>query len=163
MILNAIKKRRAVRVYKSDAVSDEAINEILRAGKFAPTSYGNASVEFVVIRDQQTKDAVFNVIDQDYIKTAPVLIAPVISSKSKLPSEDLALASGNIFAQASELGLATVWKHLTPGWADKVKEILGVPAEFKMVNIIPLGYAAEEKEDHQDSELKENEIHIEKW
>jgi nitroreductase len=164
MIINAIRKRRSYRTYKPEIVSEDAVNEVIKAAQFAPTSMGNASVEFVVVRDQQTKDAIFEVIDQDYIKQASVLIVPVISSeKSGLPVQDLSLASAHIFLQAAEMGLGTVWKHMTPEWSEKVKSILQIPTQYQLTNIIPLGYSLEEKQDHSDDEFSKEKIHIEKW
>ncbi len=163
MIINAIKKRRSFRTYKSDSVSDEMINEIIKAGQFAPSAMGRSAVEFIVIRDQKIKEAVFEVIDQDYIKNAPVLIAPVATDQSVLPVQDLSIVSENIFLQAAELGLGSVWKNLTPVWEEKVKEILGVPKNFRMIDIIPIGFPAEEKPEHSDEEFKIEKIHQEKW
>ena len=97
MIINAIKKRRSFRTYKSDPVSDEMINEIIKAAQFAPSAMGRSAVEFIVIKNQETKNAIFDVIDQDYIKTAPVLIAPVATDQSVLPVQDLSIVSENIF------------------------------------------------------------------
>jgi nitroreductase len=164
MILESIKKRRSFRTYKPQMVSEEAIVEIIKAAQFAPTSMGNASVEFVVVKDQATKDAIFNVVDQEYIKEAPVLIVPVISSeKSGLPIQDLTLASAHIFLQAAELGLGTVWKHMMPDWTGKVKEILGLPAQYELTNLIPVGYSKEEKPAHSDEEFSQDKVHFEKW
>jgi nitroreductase len=164
MILEAIKKRRSFRTYKRETVSNEALSEIIKAAQFAPTSMGNASVEFILVKDQVIKDAIFKVVDQEYIKEAPVLIVPVISKeKSGLPIQDLSLASAFIFLQAAELGLGTVWKHMMPDWAPKVKEILNLPAEYELTNIIPVGYAKEEKPVHSDEEFSEEKIHFEKW
>jgi nitroreductase len=163
MIINSIKKRRSFRTYKVDPVSDELVSEIIKAAQFAPTAMGRKAVEFVVIKNQETKNAIFEVIDQEYIKTAPVLVAPVASDQSVLPVQDLSIASENIFLQAAELGLGSVWKNLMPGWEEKVKEILGVPQNFRMINIIPIGFPAEEKSAHGDEEFKVEKIHQEKW
>lgn len=164
MILEAISKRRSFRSYKPTMVSDESIQEVIKAAQFAPTSMGNASVEFVVVQKQELKDAIFAVIDQEYIKQAPVLIVPVIDAeKSGLPLQDLSIASAFMFLQAAELGLGTVWKHLTPGWATEVKKILGVPENFELTNIVPLGYTLEEKPAHSDEEFTLEKIHAEKW
>ncbi len=163
MIIEPIRKRRSSRTYKSDPISDEFINEIIKAGQFAPSAMGRCAVEFVVIRDQKVKDAIFAVIDQDYIKTAPVLIAPVATDKSVLPVQDLSIVSEHIFLQATQLGLGSVWKNLNEQWEEKVKEILNIPSNFRMINIIPIGFPAEEKPEHGDEEFKVEKIHQEKW
>lgn len=163
MIIESIKKRRSFRTYKSDPVPDDFINDVIEAAQFAPVAMGRHSIEFVVIRNQEIKNAIFDVIDQEYIKTAPVLLAPVATDQSVLPVQDLSIASAFMFLQATELGLGSVWKNLTPVWEEKVKKILGVPENFRMINIIPLGYSQEEKPWHSDEEFKVEKIHQEKW
>lgn len=100
MVLEEIKNRRSVRKYKVDQVKNEDLLEIIKAAQFAPTSRGNRAVEFIVIRDQATKEELYKLAEprQDFLKQAPVLIIPVIDSeKSRLPQIDLALATENIF------------------------------------------------------------------
>ncbi len=163
MIISSIIRRRSFRTYKDSPVSNEAIDEVIKAAQFAPTAHGKRAIEFVVIRDQKIKDAIFAVVDQVYIKEAPVLIVPVASDQATLPVQDLSIASAHIFLQATELGLGSVWKNLTPVWEEKVKEVLGVPQNFRMIDIIPLGFPAEEKPEHSDEEFKIEKIHQERW
>lgn len=165
MVIDVIKKRRAIRKYKLDPVSDEDIKEIVKAAQFAPTGHGNKAVEFIIIKNQETKNKIFEVIGQDFIKEAPVLIVPVVDpGKSVLSVQDLSIASAHMFLQATALGLGTVWKNLlSDDWEEKVKVILGIPAGFRAINIIPAGYPAEELAEHSDEEFSEKKIHNEKW
>jgi nitroreductase len=163
MIIESIKKRRSFRTYRIDPVSDEMINEIVKAAQFAPTAYGRKSIEFIVIRDQKTKDEIFSIVDQEYIKEAPVLLIPIATLESPVPVADLSIASAHIFLQATELGFGSVWKNLMPEWEEKVKEILSVPSDFRMINIIPLGIPNEQKPEHSEDEFDANKIHQEKW
>jgi nitroreductase len=163
MIIEQIKKRRSFRAYKSDTVSDELISEVIKAAQFAPTAYGRGAIEFLIIKDQEIKNAIFEIVDQEYIKEAPVLIIPVATDQAALPVQDLSIASAHMFLQATALGLASVWKNMTPQWEEKVREIVGVPAGFRMINIIPLGFPNEEKIEHSDEEFKTEKIHQEKW
>lgn len=56
MIIKEILNRRSVREYKNKAVPEKYITEIIKAGQFAPTARHNQAVEFIVIRNQKTKD-----------------------------------------------------------------------------------------------------------
>lgn len=163
MIINSIKRRRSFRAYKSDPVSDELVSEIIKAAQFAPTAYDKRAIEFIVIRNQATKDAIFEIVEQEYVKEAPVLIVPVATEEAVLPVQDLSIASAHIFLQAIELGLGSVWKNFNPEREEKVKEILGAPQSFRMINLIPIGFPAEEKSAHGDEEFKVEKIHQEKW
>jgi nitroreductase len=64
MIIKKILNRRAVREYKPDDVSDEQIIEIIKAGQFAPTARGNKAVEFIVIRNQDIKNEIFEIVNK---------------------------------------------------------------------------------------------------
>ncbi|MEI7621761.1 MAG: nitroreductase family protein [Candidatus Moraniibacteriota bacterium] len=162
MLLKAIQNRRSFRIYKSEPVSDELVSDVIKAAQFAPTAHDKRAIEFVVIRDQATKDAIFAIVDQEYVKEAPVLVAPVATDQATLPVEDLSVASAQMFLQATELGLGSVWKHLSAK-EDEVKKILGVPQNFRMINLIPLGFPNEEKPPHSDEEFISEKIHQEKW
>ncbi len=166
MVLDAITKRRSVREYKADVVSEKDVNEILKAAMFAPTAMNNRSIEYVVVRDAQTKGKIADAIvpKQNFIKDAPVIIVPVIdASKSVLPMQDLSLATMTIFIQATSLGLGTLWKNVPSECAFKIKEILGVPKNYALTNVIPIGYPKSEPQPHSDKEFDEKKIHAEKW
>jgi nitroreductase len=164
MVIDPIKKRRSIREYKPDAVSGEDIEEIIKAAQFAPTAHGSKATEFIVIRDQGLKEKIFAVVGQNYVKDTPVLIAPVISTeKSKLPVQDLSVASAYMFLEAADRGLGTVWKNLSPEWEEKVKVLLGVPEKFRIINLIPVGYPIAQLPGHNDEEFATGKIHNERW
>ena len=48
--------RRSIRKYKTDMVPDEMLNEIAKAGTFAPTGMGKQSPIIVVVKDKHTRD-----------------------------------------------------------------------------------------------------------
>ncbi len=164
MVIKEISNRRAVREYKSDPVSDEQIFEIIKAGQFAPSAKNNKAVEFVVVKNQETKDKIFEIAGQEFIKQAPVLIIPVSDpDKSLVPDCDIAVASENIFLQAIALGLGTVWKHLRPEWAEKIKPLIGISEKSIIINIIPIGYPKDAPPLHTDADFDINKIHRENW
>lgn len=164
MVIEAIQKRRSMRMYKSDAISDDMINEIIKAGQFAPTAHGTSAVEFVVVTDAQMKKDIFDVVGQDYITEAPVLILPVATDAAVLPVQDIAVASQNMFLQATALGLGSVWKHLVPEWEEAIKTMLNIPKDYRMINIVPIGMPNDpDIVEHSDADFKIEKIHHEKW
>ena len=44
-------KRRSVRRYTNEHISDEVLNEIMKVALTAPCSFGHRPVEFVIVRD----------------------------------------------------------------------------------------------------------------
>ena len=47
------KKRVSVRTYKPEPVSDELLNEVLEAGRLAPTACNLQPFQFVVVREKE--------------------------------------------------------------------------------------------------------------
>ena len=164
MITKEIQNRRSVREYIPDAVPKEYIIEIIKAGQFAPSARHNQAVEFVVVENQETKDKVFEIVGQEFVKEAKVLIIPVSdTTKSDFTIQDLSVASENMFLQATALELGTVWKNLQAEKEDKLKNLLGIPERYKAINIIPVGYPKEKPEPHTDKDFDEKKIHKERW
>lgn len=166
MIIKEILNRRSVREYKNKAVPEKYITEIIKAGQFAPTARHNQAVEFIVVKNQKIKDEIFEIVGQEFVKTAQVLIIPVTdTAKTNCPVQDLSVASENMFLQATALGLGTVWKALKPEFneEEKIKKLLGIPTRYKTINIVPVGYPKEKPAPHTDKDFVEEKIHQEKW
>jgi len=166
MILEAISNRRACRQFLSDFVPPELIMELITAAQFAPTAHNRRPVEFIIVTDRKMKQAIHDaLVPQDFVVQAPVLIVPVADTKTaSKPREDLALASENIFLQATHLKLGSVWKHVHESEEqEKLHAILGIPEHYLMINIIPVGYAEEMPPPHTDTEFDSKKIHREKW
>lgn len=162
MIIKAIKERRSCRAYKSDVIADDVIAEIIEAGQLAPSAHGSQAVEFIIVKDQEMKQEIFAIVDQEYVVQAPVLIVPVATKESLLPVQDISVASQNIFLQATEMGVGSVWKNVSPEWEGAIKDLLGVPADHRVVNLIPVGVPDEELLEH-GIDTDTNKIHHEVW
>jgi nitroreductase len=166
MILDAIAKRRAVRSFKPNPIPPPLIEELLKAGMFAPTARNRRPIEYIVVTDKRMREAIHNaLIPQDFVKEAPVIIVPVADTKiASKPREDLAIASENIFLQATHLGIGSVWKHVHDGEEqERIRTVLGIPAHFLVINVIPIGFVEEMPPPHTDTEFEERRIHSEKW
>jgi len=166
MILKEILNRRSIRKYKPDPVPQEYIIDIIKAGQFAPTAHNNRAVEFVVVKDQGMKKRIFGILDKDFVKEAQALIVPATDGeKTNCPVQDLSVASENMFLQATALGLGTVWKNLKAEFDEeaKIKEILGIPKQYRVINIIPVGFPAENPGPYSDKDFSPEKIHEEKW
>jgi nitroreductase len=164
MILKEIQNRRSVRSFTKEIPNDEQIKEIIKAAQFAPTAMNNRSWEFIVIKDQSTKEKLYELTaEQEAVKDAPVIIVPIIdTSKALLSTQDLSLATENMFLQITHMGLGAFWKNVSQQEIEPIKEYLNIPQSFTLVNIIPLGYPALETKPYSDSDFDENKIHWEK-
>jgi nitroreductase len=164
-IFEAIQNRRSIRQYKSDPLDDATVQKVLEAAHWAP-SWGNMQCwRFIVVRDINTKvqiaDTIAKVqIDKEWvenaaaaaIKQAPVLIVfcaeikrsgfnidgvPLTDKGEFWYLFDVALSVENMLLAAHAQGLGTV---IVGGFdTQKVSKILGVPADYTVVTMTPLG------------------------
>ena len=152
-IFGAIKERRSIRAYTDEKVSENDIEHLLEAARWARSAGNSQPCEFVIIRDLEIKrklsDAAQN---QTFIQKAPVVLvvcADVTRSSrgyggrgKKLYSiQDTAATTENILLTAQELGLATCW---VGAFREKeVAKAVKAPKNVKPVAIVPVGYPAE--------------------
>lgn len=144
-VMEAIKTRRSVRRYLNKEIPSELLNELLEAARVAPSASNRQDWQFVVVRDPAVRRQLAEAAGQSFIATASVIIVGVSTNPKRIMScevpayaVDLAIATTNITLVAAARGLGTCWI----GAFDqrRVKETLGVPLEFKVVLLLPVGY-----------------------
>src|SRR5919199_6537681 len=65
-LLNIIRTRRSVRVYKTGKVTDQQLDTILEAGRWAPSGANTQPWEFVVTRDRKKMKRVREIYDNEW-------------------------------------------------------------------------------------------------
>lgn len=65
-LLQIIKKRRSVRVYKTGKVTDQQLEAILEAARWAPSGANTQPWEFVVTRDREKMKRVREIYDNEW-------------------------------------------------------------------------------------------------
>ena len=157
----AIKTRRSVRSYKPDPVPEESLKRILEAARLAPSGHNAQAWKFVVVKDEERrKKLVEAAAGQSFVGEAPVVIAAVSLDpehimRCEVPAYavDLAIAVDHMTLAAVEEGLDTCW--IGAFSQSKVKQILGIPKEYKVVALLPLGFAKDEPEPKTRKNIEE--------
>ena len=148
-ILDLIKRRVSIREYKSEEVPEEILMKVLEAGRLAPSARNDQNWNFVLLRDPEKKDELYKACDkQASVKTAPAAI--IIWTRNNTPmlcgmprgTVDSSIALSFMMLQAEELGLGMCW--LGHFYADKVKEICGIPDGGIPVAVTPVGWPDEQ-------------------
>jgi nitroreductase len=150
-VLDAIKKRRSVGRFESTEVKDDELEEILEAGRWAPSWLNKQPWSFIVIRDQKTKEKLSEVVPTTFVqglKEAPVCILVIVD-----PEEDPyhfveggAVASQNMALAAHSMGLQSSWigvfdiKEQKNSAESKVKQILEIPKKHRVIALLPIGH-----------------------
>jgi len=101
-ILELIKTRRSIRKYKTAPVSEEEINKILEAGRWAPSADNSQPWRFIVLRSQEVRKKLADTLTWGrFLSQAPMGIAVVVNPRaSNHPVEDGAAATQNMLLEA---------------------------------------------------------------
>ena len=160
--LKCIRTRREIRDYLEKTITQECIDQILEAGRLAPSSKNSQPWHFIVIRDKETLSRISDLTPTGkHIARAPVAIA-IVMEDAKLPEIDGARAGQNMILAAWSLGVGSCW--VTNFYEDGVKDLLGVPQRMKLVTVLPFGYPTEPKTTRQKLRKPIGEIvHYEKF
>lgn len=147
-VMEAITKRRSVRRYLDKEIPPELLNELLEAARLAPSASNRQDWKFIVVQDPVVKQDLAHAAGQSFIGTASVIIAGVSTNPGRIMScdvpayaVDLAIAMSNIALVATARGLGTCWIGAFD--QKRVKQILGIPREYKVVQLMPVGYPAD--------------------
>jgi len=160
--LKILKERRSIRKYQKKEVPKEIIEDIIDCARFAPTAINIQPWEFIVITDKNKREKIADITDYGkFIKDAPVCIG-VFCKDTKYYLEDGSAATTYILLAAKAYGLGSCWiAGDKKKYAEKIREILGVPEGYKLISLISIGYPDEEPKPKK-RDLEEV-IHWEKW
>jgi len=145
--MEVISKRRSIRKYKADPVSQEDINYILESARLAPSWANSQCWKFIVVTDQNVKNEIAKA-GNNWIARAPVIIVacadptkPGTKGDQPYYMLDIGIAMEHLILAAADKGLGTCWI----GAFDEnvVKKVLGVPDRMRVVASTPLGYPDE--------------------
>ena len=149
--LKSIKKRRSITSFLTRQISNEDIQTILEAGRWAPSRFNTQPWRFIVINDETIKKSSIEIIPTVFktaIQTAPIFIAicvdPEMSPNHYI--EEGAIAAQNMALAAYCIGLGSSWigtfslSNEKDSTESKLKQLLRVPKNWRLIAILPIGY-----------------------
>lgn len=150
-VIKNIVERRSVRKYKSDMVSADLLDEVLKAGTFAPTGMNKQSPIIIAITNKEIRDKLSKLnakimgVETDPFYGAPVVI--VVLADKNIPTYiyDGSLVMENMMLAAHSLGLGSCWIHRAKEEFEtkEGKEILkslGITGKYVGIGNLILGY-----------------------
>jgi nitroreductase len=152
-VLRAIRDRRTVTRFGPTEVGQDKIDTILEAARWAPSFVNSQPWNIIVVKDKETRRRLRELsvtITGVGIEEAPVTFVVTVDPK-KDPHhyvEDGAAATQNMALTAHSLGLASFWVGVfdvtghRASSEGKVKEILNIPAEHRVISMLPVGVAS---------------------
>jgi nitroreductase len=170
-VFEVIKKRRTVRSFTEEEVSDELVNTIIEMAMYAPTYMNRRPWHFVVVRDKGLQTKLGETLGvRPYLQQAPVVIAvygnPAASNAWEL---DGCAAIENMLLAATALGLGSAWAG-SPGnlaWGEAeglMRSALKVPQGFRAVALVCLGHPTKPVAPHTKEErYDDTRVHYGTW
>jgi nitroreductase len=155
-VMDAIRTRRSVRKYLNKPIPNEVMREMEDALRLAPSACNFQPWRFILVTDADLRQKVARAANgQMWMADAPVTIVgigfPDMAYKKMGGSRtaidiDLAIAIDHLTLAAVAQGLGTCWI----GAFDeaKVKDLLAIPADARIVALTPLGYPASKRLNH---------------
>ncbi len=147
-------KRRSVRNFTDEPVSEEMIEELLHAAMSGPSACNKKPWEFYVVTNEEKIEELKSA--SKFSKYSAKLVIVVCGNLSRaLPMQmadywiqDCSAATENILLRATDLGLGAVWCGIHPQKraVEKTRKVLELSGKEIPLNIIFIGHPAEEPE-----------------
>ena len=161
-------KRRSIRNYKNDPVSNEILKDLVQSAIKAPSAGNMQPWRFVIINDKKflkeisinCKANLLRRIDNNpddfasryrhmfenpefnIFYNAPVLVLIQGNSNVKNHMVDCTLAASYLMFAAVSKGLGTCWVNFALSMSDSIKEKIKIPCGYKIVAPLVVGYPA---------------------
>lgn len=151
-VLEAVKARRSVRKYRSMPIPEQKIQLIFNAARLAPSAENLQPWKFILVTDEELKRGLVSACNnQKWIAEAPAVVVALglvdeavatIGGYMNSYPVDVAVALDHLTLAATNEGLGTCWVFSFN--EEKVKGVLGIPPDVRVVALTPLGYPDEQ-------------------
>jgi len=147
-VLDAIRTRRSVRSYATRPIPADVMARMRQALRLAPSACNFQPWHFILVTDETLRRQVAEACNgQRWMADAPVTVVACglpqqaykkMGGYGNSADVDVAIAVDHLTLAAVAEGLGTCWIGAFD--EEKVKELLGIPKNVKVVALTPLGY-----------------------
>jgi nitroreductase len=150
-VVRELRQVRQARLYKPEAVPDDALQELLEIARWTGSSRNTQPWEFIVITDKDQLRQISQIRTPiNWVAAAPLAIAIVLNGESESSEAfDEGRVTERLLIGARLLGLGggTAWFG-DAAQQSQAKEILGIPPERTARSVVVIGYPTTTK-DHR--------------
>lgn len=149
MEFEKIRAQEIVQRYLDKPVEEKKIEQCLEAAHFALLGKDKQCCQYIIVRDRDMISKIANDFNS-WAKSAPIII--VACGGSKLSESfnglmqyflDVGIATKHLVSEAASLGLSTCLFEFFN--EKKVKDLLKIPEDIRVIAITPLGYSCQSK------------------
>jgi len=158
-ILKIIKTRRTVRKFKHKDVGKEIVDEVLEAGRWAPSGLNNQPWKFMVL-GKEAKDSLAERTKYSHIvKRADKLILVFFDKKDSYNRDKDLMAIGaciqNMLISIHSSGLGACWLGEILNQKSQVHKLLKTPKNLELAAVLALGYPLNSSRGPRRKKLKD--------
>jgi len=161
--MEVMKARRSVRKYRPDPIPENIFKAIISAARVAPSAANAQPWKFIIVTDEELKLKLINACNgQKFIAEAPVIIVgcglpdeayATVGGYMNSFAMDVTIAMDHLILAAAAYGLGTCW--IAAFKEDKVRELLGIPDDVRVVALTPIGYPNDQPSKESRKDLAE--------
>lgn len=179
-VIEIILKRRSTRIYAENQLQDSEINQIIKAGLYAPSAHNCQSWHFTVIQNKDILSKlnqefktfgkthsneiirrVANISKFDIFYSAPTVIIVSGDTKGVLSEINCAAATQNMLLAAESLDIGSCWNGFVAYAfagenSESLKAELQIPKGYKPYHAVSFGY--KKMPDGEAPERKQNSV-----
>jgi len=151
-----VRERRSIHHFTDEEVTDEELNYILEAARWAPSAGNAQPTRYIVVRNEETRRKIWEttsgiegITPQNFLNKAPIHIVVLTDTSAykgkqsnvfseRFSIQDSAIATMNLLLAAANIGLGACWVGMYR--EEALREIFNIPAHMKPVAIIPVGH-----------------------
>jgi nitroreductase len=167
--LDHAKRRFSVRKYEDKPVEREKLEQVVEAGRVAPSAVNFQPWRFIVVQDEKMKADVCASYKRDWIRKAPaVIIICGVHGEAWMRADgkdhcdiDVAIAADHMTLAAEELGLGTCW--VCNFNSMELARTLDLPKGMEAAVLLPIGYPAEAPDTERHGKLRKGAEKIIFW
>ena len=148
-VIGPIRKRYSCRAYQDRPIEQEKLDSIFEAARLAPSAKNLQDWRFVAVTDKARKRRLAGAANNQmfFENTGAIIVAcsssdDVMRCGQAIGPIDVAIALEHIALQATQLQLATCW--IGSFYPEKVRAILDIPADIAVIELMAVGYPADE-------------------
>ena len=168
-VYEAITARKSVRLFKDKDVPEDIVLKLLEAARLAPSASNRQEWRLVIVRDAAIrKKLALAAKGQKFVSQAPVVLVCCAETDGHVMTcgqlcypIDLAITIDHITLCAVAEGLGTCWIGAFD--EDQVKDILGIPSQVRVVELLPIGYPQDPAVMKKSRLAIEDIVKYEKW
>jgi len=150
-VKEVIEKRRAYRSLEKTEITEKLIKDLAKAASLSPSCFNKQPWKFVFIKDEKQLNKIKQTLSKgnEWAQNSSLIIA-VFSSKEEdcilnareYSYFDTGMATAFIILRATELNLVA---HPIAGFdEDKVKSILNIPENYRVITLLIVGKKSSE-------------------